>query len=211
MAFAAGCSNQAPRFTEGNVVYKINYPGNNPYKNKGILPKETNLFFKNKKACFITSGMGIVQVIDLLDNEKKKYTTLFINDLGENYAFTETPEDVREQENNPEYRIENTDEKKIIAGLECRKAVVNDVTNNTRFDIYYYEKANVTLGNSPYKDFNFLIMEYRDTRFGISMMLQATKVELSPVDENLLTVHGRYSWVDRNTFLSILKNLKFPV
>lgn len=212
--FAMGCNNpfgQPPSITEGNVIYKITYSGDNPYRSQGVLPEETSLFFKDKKACFITTGMGIVLVIDLLDNEKKKYSTLFINSLGENYAFTEAPEDVRQQENNPEYKIEKTDEKKIIAGLECYKAIVSDITNNRRFDIYYYEKANVTLGNSPYKDFNFLVMEYRDTRFGISMMLQATKVDFSPVDENLLTVHGQYSWVDKNTFLSIIKILKLPV
>ena len=157
--------------------------------------------------------MGIIQVVDVLDNDHKKFTSLLLNSFWENYAFTETPEDITEQENNPKYTYELTDEKKTIAGIECNKAIVSDLTNKKKFDIYYYEKIKVVLGNSPYKDFNYLLMEYQDTRYGLPMQLLATQADFSPVDTTLLQVegHGEYNRVDRKTFITIVKNLKAPI
>src|ERR1017187_6584768 len=136
------CKNPAGEMAkndEGKVKYKITYAADNPYKNI-MLPGETQLVFNSTKICFVTSGGGgLIIMVNLLDNEKKKYSSLLINNLGVNYAFTDTPEDVKEQENNPQYEIETTNEKKIIAGLECRKAIVNDLTNKKKFDIYFYD------------------------------------------------------------------------
>ena len=97
---------------EGMITYKISSPENNPYKNIRMLPGETHLVFKGTKASFITSAMGLIQIVNLLDHENKKYTSLLVNSIGENYAFTDTPEDVKEQESNPEYKIETTEEKR---------------------------------------------------------------------------------------------------
>ena len=214
--FLAGCKNfskQKAENGEGIITYKIAYSEDNPYKNNRFLPGETNLVFKGTKASFITSGMGIIQVVDVLDNDHKKFTSLLLNSFWENYAFTETPEDITEQENNPKYTYELTDEKKTIAGIECNKAIVSDLTNKKKFDIYYYEKIKVVLGNSPYKDFNYLLMEYQDTRYGLPMQLLATQADFSPVDTTLLQVegHGEYNRVDRKTFITIVKNLKAPI
>jgi len=204
-------SRQTAANGEGMVTYKITYSENNPYKNIRILPRETNLVFKGAKASFITSAMGLIQVVNLLDYENKKYTSLLLNSVGENFAFIETPDDIKKQETNPEYKIETTSEKKTIAGLECSKAIVNDLTNNSKFDIFYYEKIKVYLGNCPYKDFNYLLMEYQDTKHGLPMHLEAVNVDFSPVDTTLLNIQGEYNWVDRKTFINILENLKVPI
>lgn len=213
LTFISSCENHTESVSqngEGIVTYKISYLEDNPYKNILILPSETNLVFKNKKASFITSAMGIIQIVNVLDFDKQKYTSLLINTFGENYAFTEKPEDIKELETNPEYEITPTDETKMIAGLECKKAIVKDKTNNTEFDIYFYEKIKVYLGDCPYKDFNYLLMEYQDTKHGMSLRLKAEKVDFSPVDTNLLTVRGEFTWVDRKTFINIVENLKVP-
>lgn len=209
----SGCKNSSEPVTsmgangEGMVTYKISYPENNPYKNVHLLPRETHFFFKNNRASFITSFMGMAEMVNLLDNDKNKFTSLLITGIGRNYAYTDSPEDVKKQESNPQYKIETTRETKIIAGLECRKAVVGDLTNHKKFDIYYYEKIKVYLGNSPYKNFNFLLMEYDDTRYGLTMHLQATKVDFRTIDTTMLSVHGNYTWVDKKTFISIIKEM----
>ena len=208
-----GCDNQKESIAqngEGVVNYKITYLENNPYSNFMILPNETNLVFKDKRASFVTSAMGVVQIVNILDFEKKEYTSLLINMFGENYAFTEKPEDIKELETNPEYLITPTEETKLIAGLECKKAIVKDKTNNTEFDIYYYEKIKVYLGDCPYKDFNYLLMEYQDVKQGMTIRLKAEKVDFSPVDTTLLNVRGDFTWVDRKTFINVIENLKVP-
>ena len=130
--------------------------------------------------------------------------------MGQNMAFHDTPEDVKDQENDPLYKIETTDVKKTIAGVECRKAIVNDITHNKTFDIYFYDKVRMNYGASPYKDFHYLIMEYPHTKYGMSMQLQAEKVEFTPVDTNVFNVHGEFQWVDKRTFMSTIKDLKVP-
>lgn len=192
---------------EGTVVYKINYTKENSYKDKLLLPKETNLFFKGSNATFITTSMGMVQMVNLLDTKNKKFTSLLLNTIGTNYAFTETPEDVKLQESNPELKFETTNEIKTIAGLECNKAIVTDVTNKKKYDVYYYKKIKVYLGDSPYKDFNYLLMDYQDTRFGVQMHLEATKVNFNPIDTSMLTVHGDFNWVNKKTFVSIVESM----
>lgn len=211
-ALLFGCKHDLPAPTngEGVITYKIIYPENHPYKNMPI-PQETILVFKNTKASFITSGFGIIQVINLLDIDKKKYTSLLINSLGENFAFTETHDEILKQENNPEYSFEITEEKKVIAGLECNKAIVTDKNDKTTFDVYFYGKVKVFLGCSPYKNFNYLLLEYPHTKYGLPMQLLATHVDFSPVDTSLLSIQGQYKWVDKETFISSIKNLKIPL
>ena len=196
---------------EGKIVYKITYAEDNPYNNP-MLPAETQFAFKAGKACFVTSGGGgLITVVNLLDNEKKKYSSLLINSFGENYAFTETPEDVKEQESNPQYKIETTNEKKTIAGLECRKAIVNDLTNKKKFDVYFYDKVKVYYGDSPYKDFNYLLMEYQHTKYGLPMKLEASQVDFNPVDTGVFSVHGEFKWVNRKRFFEEIENMKVPM
>lgn len=209
----SGCgdSAQSPVNGEGMVTYKINYTSDNPYKNARMLPQETILVFKNEKASFITSAMGLVQVVNLLDYGNNKYSSLLINSLGENIAFTETPGDIKEQENDPEYIFEKSNEKKTIAGLECNKAIVTNVASKDTFEIYYYSKIKVYLGCSPFKNFNYLLMEYRHNKYGLPMVLQATSVDFSRVDTTLLNISGEYKWVDKQTFFSVLQNLRLPV
>ena len=66
---------------------------------------------------------------------------------------------IKENEINPKYEFEFVDETKTIAGLEFKKAIVNDRTHNTKFDVYYYDKIKFYYLNSPFKDFGFLLME----------------------------------------------------
>lgn len=196
---------------EGTVTYRITYPENNPYKNFRALPNETQLFFKNSKATFITSGFGIIQLVNLLDIDQKKYTNLLINNLGENIAFIETAEDVRRQENSAQYTYEFTEDTKMIAGLECKKAIVKDEISGETFPIYYNPDVKVRLGNSPLKDFDFLLMQYSEERYSLPMQLEAVNVDFSAVDTSFFSVQGNYRWVKRDEFLSVIKNLKLPV
>jgi hypothetical protein len=214
LSLILSCSNKSGETAkdgEGRVVYKITYSADNPFQSP-MLPAETQLAFQGGKACFATSGGGgLITVVNLLDFEKRKYSSLLINSFGENYAFIETPEDVKEQENNPQYKIETTNEKKIIAGLECRKAIVNDLTSKKKFDIYFYDKVKVYYGDSPFKDFNYLLMEYQHAKYGLPMKLEAAQVDFSPVDTSVFSVHGDFKWVNKKRFFEEMESLKVPI
>jgi len=196
LVFFAACRKEV-KVGEGRVTYHINYAAQNPYRFKAALPATTNLFFKNNKACFITSaGLGMIKLVNILDHPHAKYTSLLINNIGENLAFTYQNEEVKALEETPELTFEETAQTKVIAGLICNKAIVHDRTHNIFFDIYYYSKLKMNYASSPYKPFNYLLMEYPHTINGLPMQLMATAVNFSEVDTNLFTVQGEFKYLD---------------
>ena len=78
MICALGCGSNSGKkasFGEGTIVYKVSYPDSLEYGFKAaFFPKEIVLVFKGEKAVFIASGgMGMIQLVNLLDHEKKSY------------------------------------------------------------------------------------------------------------------------------------------
>lgn len=194
---------------EGTVTYKVTYPNNTKYGMKeALLPGSMDLFFKNEKATFVASaGMGMIQMVNILDHKNRKFTALLIDALRPSYACTFTPDEIKENENNPKYEFEFVDETKTIAGLECNKAIVKDMTNNTKFEVYYYDKIKFYYWNSPFKDFDFLLMEYTHTINNLTMKLEATKVDLTAVDTSFFELKGDYQWLDQKSFYQYMNQL----
>lgn len=203
-------SEQKVKPGEGNVTYDISYPDSTRYGMKAaLLPKTMDLFFKNEKATFVTSaGMGTLQIVNILDHENKKFTALLLDAIRQNFAYTPSPDEIKENESKPKYTYDFTDETKTIAGLECKKAIVKDSTNNTSFEVYYYDKIKFYYWNSPFKDFNFLLLEYKHTINNLTMKLVATKVDLTtPVDSTYFEIHGEYIWLNQKNFYNYLSRL----
>ena len=195
---------------EGTVTYKVSYPDSSKLGLKvALLPRTMDLFFKDEKATFVTSaGMGTMQIVNLLDYKNRKFTCLLIDAIRQNYACTLSPEEIKENENTPKYKFEFTDETKIIAGLECKKAIVKDLTNNTTLELYYYDKIRFYYWNSPFKDFDFLLMEYTHTINNLTMKLVAEKVDVTtPVDTSFFELHGNFRWLNEKDFYNYMKQL----
>jgi hypothetical protein len=213
---APGCKNKpgnSGKPGEGTITYSVTYP---EAEKNGIkttfLPKEIILVFKDEKAVFIaTGGMGMAQVVNLLDHRAKKSFSLLLNNFGKNYGCAVSKEEINANENNPHLTFDFTNETKTIAGIECKKTVVTDNSNNSMFDIYYDDGIKFSYWNSPFKDMNNLLLEYTHTINNLTMKLMATKVDLStPVDTSLFEVKGNFNWVSQKDFfihLSELQNL----
>ena len=211
--FVAACktkTEQKAKPGEGTITYDISYPDSTKYGMKAaLLPTTMNLFFKNEKATFVTSaGMGTLQIVNILDHKNKKFTALLLDAIRQNFAYTPSPDEIKENESKPKYIYEYTDETKTIAGLECKKAIVKDSTHNTSFEVYYYDKIKFYYWNSPFKDFNFLLLEYTHTINNLTMKLTAEKVDLtSPVDTTFFEIHGDYTWLNQKSFYNYLSRL----
>jgi hypothetical protein len=194
----------------GTITYRVSYPESNKYGVKAYLfPREITLVFKDDKAAFIASGgLGMVQLVNLLNYKNQKYISLLIDEIHGNYACTLSEEEIKKNENNPRYQISETGETKTIAGIQSKKAIVNDLTNNKSFEIYYDDKIKFWYWNSPFKDFNYLFTEYTHTINGLTMKLEAINVDFSsPVDTALFNVKGNYIWVNQSTFFSHLSQM----
>lgn len=209
----SGCrsiTNPTAKTGEGTITYDVYYPDSMKYGIRTMFfPKTITLVFKDEKAAFIaTGGMGMVQLVNLLDHKAKSYTSLLIDNLRDNYGCVLTPEEIEANESTPEYVFEPTAENKNIAGVKCRKAIVRDKSNNSSFDIYYYDQLTFYYWNSPFKNFNHLFLEYTHTINNLTMKLVATKVDLTtPVDTNLFRIRGEYKWVNEKAFYQHLNEL----
>jgi hypothetical protein len=209
----SGCknvSNHTPQPGQGTITYSVTYPDSIKYGFKSaFFPKEIILVFKDEKATFIASGaLGMVQLVNIMDHKTQKFTSLLIDNLRDNYACNPTADEIKENEQQAEYTFELKDETKTVAGLNCNKAVVKDISENKSFNVYYYDKIRFYYWNSPFKDFNYLLMEYEHTINNLTLKLAATKVDFTtPVDTSLFSVKGDYRWVSQKEFYALLGRL----
>lgn len=209
----SGCktkTEQSAKPGEGTVTYNVSYPDSAKYGMKASLfPHEMNLFFKDDKATFVAAaGMGTVQIVNILDHSKNTYTSLLIDAIRQNYACKLSPEEIKENENNPKFEFEFIDETKIIAGLECKKVLIKNIATKTTSEAFYYPKIKFYYMNSPFKDFGYLFMEYSHTINNLTMKLVATNVDLkTPVDTTFFEVHGEFLWISQKNFFAYLNQL----
>src|ERR1051325_9424239 len=213
MVVFSGCRNISERFAktgEGMIVYNVTYPDGKKYGMKELFfPKTITLVFKDEQAAFIaTGGMGMVQLVNLLDHKTLSYTSLLIDHLRGNFACKLVPAEIIENESKPVYEFEPMNEFKTVAGIECRKAVVKDASGQSSFDVYYDSKIKFYYWNSPFKDFNHLMLEYTHTVNNLKMKLEAVKVDLTtPVDTSLFHVKGDYKRVNQKEFFAHINEL----
>jgi len=207
---SAGCKDKPAHSGESNqgmVTYRITYPDSLSYGLKSaLLPKEIVLVFKDGKGAFIASaGMGMMQMVNLLDFNKRTAVSLLIDNLRENVGCRLSPEEITENENSFLYRFEQQAETKRIAGYECRRVSVSDVSGGNHFDVYASEAIRFPYWNSPFTGQDRLMLEYTHTMQNLTMKLEATRVDLNtPVDTTLFEVKGKYRWMNQKEFLKYL-------
>lgn len=203
-------SNTTAKEGEGHITYKVSYPDSTKYGMKSqLFPESMDLLFKNEKATFVASGgMGTIQLVNILDSKKKEYNSLLIDAIRQNVACKLTPDEVKENENSSSYTYEYTNDTKIIAGLECKKAIAKNSTDNSTVIIYYYDKIKFYYFNSPFRDFNYLMMEYTHTINDLTMKLEATSIDLkTPIDTTMFEVRGDFIWLHQKQFYNYLNTL----
>ena len=193
--------------SQGMITYSVVYPDSLAYGlRSAILPKEIVLVFKDGKAAFIASaGMGMIQMVNLLDYNKKSAVSLLVDNLRENVGCRQSPDEIRENENSFDYLFVDKTETKKIAGYDCRRVVVKDAANGLQFDVYSCDRIRFPYWNSPFASRDRLLLEYTHTIHNLTMKLMATKVDLiTPVDTTLFEVKGNYKWMNQKDFISYL-------
>lgn len=195
---------------EGTITYKVSYPDSSHYGLKSsFFPKQIILVFKGEQATFVApAAMGMVQLVQLLDHRKRTFTSLLIDAFRGNYGCKLTPEEIAMNESLPKLKFELTEETKTIAGLPCKRAIVRDETNQTTSELYYYENIRFYYWNSPFKELNYLFLEYTHNINNLTMKLEATNVDLkTPVDTTAFSIRGNYTWLNQKDFYNYLGKL----
>ena len=175
-----GCNNSpVDGLKEGKVIYDVTFEtGEMNAMMKAMLPSQVITYFSNNKTCTVISmGMNMMETRLISDAMSYQYTTL-VSAMGRKVAMVM---DKKQVESNfidkVDLQVRHTSEKKEIAGVSCKQAIITDSTNHT-YPVYYTEEISIKQPNwsSPFHDIDGLLMEYSIRLGGIVMNLKAKEV-----------------------------------
>jgi GLPGLI family protein len=212
LLFSCDSSFFSGKLSEGMIEYDIKYledEKSNPLIS--LLP--TTLQYKFKDNSYfqgIEGWMGIFSMAGIYDKKNNKKSALlkimnikyfYQTDLnGPTFGF----------DSMPQMKIEKTNETKLIAGYECKKAKI--IVNNeqwTTFDVYYTEDIEIESPNenNPFKELKGVLLEYRMSFQNIKMELIAKKVEKIDIPDEEFDVPSGYEKVSREKMEEQIKEL----
>ncbi len=175
-----GCkTGQVSGFREGKVVYDVEFEAEGiPPMMKAMLPSEITTYFSNDRTCtVINMGMNMMETKLISDAVRYTYTTL-INGMGNKKAMIFDQEMVKKQFlDRVPLKVVFTDEKKEIAGVQCRQAMITDSTNHV-YPVFYTEEIALSDPNwcTPFNEIKGLLMEYSISFGNFVMKLKAKKI-----------------------------------
>lgn len=150
--------------TSGRINYQITYLNDDlDKKTRNVLPSKMKLSFNERQASNIIEGfMGMYKLNAFTDFHTRKCSTMlkvfdkyywFKGSRDEQMCCFDSMEDME---------ITDTDEIKIIAGFECRKAIVKLPSKDESFEIYYTDQITLRHPNitNPYRKVKGVLMEF---------------------------------------------------
>jgi GLPGLI family protein len=179
VAWSCGKETNPNAITSGRIDYKISYLNKDlDKKTLEILPKKMKLVFTEKEAINNIEGlMGFVKLESLTNFHTHKCSTV-LKVFNKNYLYKGkhnemmccfSPMD--------EMEITSTDETKVIAGLNCHKAIVHFPGDTMTFNIFYTGDITLKHPNStnPYHEIDGVLMEFEMFMLNLHMRLTAEK------------------------------------
>lgn len=200
-------SNQPQGILEYNVVYlsnKSSMPTN-------LLPKKVILKFKAHKSITTIEGfMGMFSLSNLSDF-RKQTNTMMLKVMDNRYFYAgekfEPPFFFDDLKN---FNISLVSETKLIAGLNCKKAIVSfkDIQKPS-FEIYYTDQINIKNVNksNPFKTINGLLMQFNIRISNIEMQLTANKYKPDNVPDDIFDISKNYKKVSREKMAGVIDKL----
>ncbi|MDP4280979.1 MAG: DUF4412 domain-containing protein [Bacteroidota bacterium] len=183
---------------EGVITYKITYPDSKYTESQlAMFPKTLTVSIKGEKSrTEINSSMGAQ--IQIMDYSNKSVISL-VNVMGQKYAIRQTPDEVKKaMEKEPKGTVKVTDETKVIAGYNCKKAIVsvNDDGEKTDYEVYFTTEmgaVNPNFDQGIYRDVNGVMMEFLQKSPQISMKFTATSVEKKSISSKEFEIPSDYT------------------
>ncbi|MFN4852980.1 MAG: hypothetical protein ACK5JC_01025 [Bacteroidota bacterium] len=183
---------------QGVIEYKLEViENNNPIMSTDMLPGTMTTRFKdNNMSQELSAGMGMFSTSFISDfNHKTIAQTLSM--LGKQYACkvdsSGLPELISKE---PKLTFQFVEGSKIIAGYNCKKALVRP-ENGTAYEIYYTDEISIENPNfyNAYAPVKGVLMDFQVTRYNIRMHLTASKVTSESVSDELFTLNAQAKMV----------------
>lgn len=189
LAFSSVCFAQVK---EGSITYSMKIEGLPAEQAAMMGDMQTTVYFKKDKALSeLKSNMYNMKT--LMDNNGM---LMLMDQMGQKNYMQITKADMEKQQKSiGEPKIEYKDDKKTIAGYECKKAVITTKVEDkdVQSEIWYTEKINntaITSGQNGamFKGLKGVPLEYTIDQGQAKIDLVATNVSTAPVPDSKFVV-----------------------
>lgn len=178
---------------EGSITYSITIEGLPEEQAAMMKGMETKVYFKNGKSRSETSmAFGTTTTVS---DEKGNSTTLMEMMGQKQYMKTTAEQAKKDQAKSGDPKITYVDEKKTIAGYECKKAVIDfkdEKGGSMTSNVWYTDQIPYTQtggkNSSQFKGLKGAPLEFTVSQQGFKMVMLATNVSLSAVPDSKFTV-----------------------
>lgn len=187
MAVAGMLATQA-QVKEGSITYSVIFEGLPPEAAGMMKGSELKVYFKDKKSRseFTSAFSSNTTISD--DNS----TTTLVDAMGQKYFYKMSKADMeKENKKTPDPKITYTEEKKTIAGYECKKALIENKSEKgevQKVDVWYTEKiqSSSSAGKSSgqFKGLKGAPLEFSMNQGQFKMQMSATNVSTSPMADS---------------------------
>jgi GLPGLI family protein len=168
------------------------------------------LTFNEKHAANNIDGfMGMYKLNAFTNFHSRKCSTV-LKILDKNYIFKgDKDEEMCCFDTMDDMQIEETNETKIIAGFNCKKAIIRLPSSNESFTIYYTKEINLKHPNAtnPYKNIKGVLMEFELKLLYIKMRFEADKYQPISGSDFTPKLNNNYKSVTRSQMTQILNKL----
>jgi GLPGLI family protein len=172
---------------EGKITYKITYSelpeGAEMFAS--MLPSEMKYYIKAEKTRIEQDGAMTGSQVMIMDS-KLKMLYILMDMMGQKIVMKQ---DLANDPEVPEPTITNTTETKKIAGYMCNKAIVK--TEEGDMVIFYTTEIPAT--HDKFNKIPGFPMEYEIRQQGLVMLLQASTVEKSKLENSLFEIPEGYT------------------
>ncbi len=188
-------------FKEGHITYSITVTGNDQAAQ--MMNGSTMSLTVKDSMSRVDMNMSMMNTIAIMNNKSQKGTML-MNMMGNKYAISLSPQDIKDQEKNvPDYDVKYIDSTKVIAGHICKKAIIiiKQKGGDKTFTVWYDPAMKISVNNkNMYNKVNGLPLEYTMEQGPIDMEFTCTSIDGNPVDVSVFTIPDGYQTMTMDQF-----------
>lgn len=175
-----------------------------------LAPNSATLKFKKEKFAVEMSTMGLFNTTIIGDlKAKTQIQTIKFMDINE--ASIENAKDIENANKEYELKIEETNETKKIANLNCIKLNVSLVKNpSVKFEAWYTKDLGLENCNSlnPYASVKGVLMDYRLKKMGLELHFLAKSYKNVKVPDNTFEISPSLKIVSKEEISKLFSNFQ---
>ena len=212
LLFGCSISHEDQKTSEGTIFYKIAYSHPQTLDvPQELLPGIMVMKFNNRYTNSTIEGfMGLFSISIVSDLKETRSTTMLkIFDKKYYYqgAVGATP---GYPENPGTIKITPLDEEKIIAGVKCKKALIEYTDQEIKpFNVYYTTEIGPKHPNinNPYHELPGVLMEFDLSIGDLSMRMIADRINMNAGSKNDFSIPENYKPISENKMKELIDTL----